>query len=348
MFDRSRKKSVCLGILTLLVLTLFLLAFLRHLDQDIFEILARTKLSFLLMLGAFGCLCDLMDAFVYRAAFREAGGSFSLWDGIALTNLRTFGKAAVLTGGPLPLQSFYLYKKGSMLGRSVGITTVLYLIQKVSILVYTAVLIGFHWRWVRTACSSTAGVLVFSCGICCLIILLLLLLCTSRRICHVTFHLLDRLPDRGKWPERKEKWHAQIEALYREAQSLLKTRKKFFRILLLNFCKLFLLYCIPYLVIRRMGASPYTLFQAQTLTSLMLLFSHAIPNIAGMGSVEFAFMLVFSETLEPYTAPAMVYYRCATYYFPFLVSILVVFLIEKISLRSQARTAEPPSTGSSR
>ena len=55
----------------------------------------------------------------------------------------------------------------------------------------------------------------------------------------------------------------------------------------------------------------------------------SIPNIAGMGSAELAFMLVFSQSLGPNTAVTMVYYRCATYYFPFILSIFMVFFIQK-------------------
>ena len=120
-----------------------------------------------------------------------------------------------------------------------------------------------------------------------------------------------------------------IRALYQEAADLLQEKGKFLRAMLLNFLKIFNFCSITYMIIRILGISCFTFLQIQTLSSLMLLFSYSLPNISGMGSPEFSFMLVFAEGLQADAAVVMMYFRLATYYFPFLISILAPLLIRQ-------------------
>lgn len=101
------------------------------------------------------------------------------------------------------------------------------------------------------------------------------------------------------------------------------------KIILLNFVKLVVLSCILYFTAEVLGMHPYPLLQALVLTALMLLISNVIPNIAEIGPVELSFVLVFSEILGVHTLIAMVYCRCATYYFPFLLSIPIVGIVQR-------------------
>ena len=48
-----------------------------------------------------------------------------------------------------------------------------------------------------------------------------------------------------------------------------------------------------------MQLSPLSFARVQLLTSLMLFVSNALPNVAGMGSIETAFLLLFSGFCLP-------------------------------------------------
>ena len=66
----------------------------------------------------------------------------------------------------------------------------------------------------------------------------------------------------------------------------------------------------------------------------MLLITSALPNVAGVGPVEFAFLLLFSQTADAGAASAaLVLYRVATDFFPFLLSVIVFLREEKKSLK---------------
>lgn len=344
MFDHKKKKSIWIGVVTVVLLTVILIVFLRHLDENIFQLLSETKPLMIFVLLICCCLYILCDSLIYHAAYRGRGRSFSFSDGVDLTSLQNFGKTAFIAGGGIPLQSFYLFKKGIMPGQSVGMTAFLYITQKTAVLLYAAVLLCFRWNWVAEVFPSAEGYLIFSSSFCAVIIAVLILLCTSRKICHFACWLIDRLPSTGKWPGRKEKLNRQICMLYEETHTLFRKRKKVVSIMLLNFLKLLTHFTIPFAVIRMLGMRSCTFLDVQTLAAVMLLLSNALPNVAGMGSVEFSFMLAFSEVFGAYTAAAMIYYRCATYYFPFVLSIFKVFLIQKrMVFAAHESGAEVPS-----
>lgn len=161
MFDQKKKKSLLLGMAVFLILTGVLIVFVRHLDGDVFEILAATRPNFLLLLGGFSVLCILLDALIYQTAFSDTVESLSFGSSMALAGLRIFCASLFVTGGALPIQSYYLYRKGTMPGKTVGLTAVLYSIQKTSVLLYATVLLLSHWKWAGCAADAT-GFLIFS------------------------------------------------------------------------------------------------------------------------------------------------------------------------------------------
>ena len=85
--------------------------------------------------------------------------------------------------------------------------------------------------------------------------------------------------------------------------------------------QLFLLFCLPWLCIRFLQLSPLSFARVQLLTSLMLFVSNALPNVAGMGSVETAFLLVYSSFLPDASSMSLLmFYRLASYYAVFAAS----------------------------
>ena len=71
-----------------------------------------------------------------------------------------------------------------------------------------------------------------------------------------------------------------------------------------------------------------------------LLLSGAIPNIAGIGPTETGFFLMFNPLMgNARTASSLLLFRIATYYFPFLVSV-IVFLLIQIRLLARGSSGE--------
>ena len=142
--------------------------------------------------------------------------------------------------------------------------------------------------------------------------------------------MIEKLPDSGKWPRRKVKWSENIGLMYSEARHLAQTKWRMWAMLGLNFAKLFVLYCVPYVGARAVGADVPEFVRMQLLASLMLLLSGVLPNVSGLGSVEIAFLFVFKGFLGEVNAPSvLVLYRIASYFFPFIIGVIVFMACRK-------------------
>ena len=112
--------------------------------------------------------------------------------------------------------------------------------------------------------------------------------------------------------------------MHEEARDLIKSPATILKALVLNAVKLFCFYVIPFLCAKAIGIDALPLMQMMTLASLTHVIASAIPNIAGMGPLEAAFILLFSYYMTPGEAKSMlVLFRLATYFVPFIVSSLV-------------------------
>ena len=158
----------------------------------------------------------------------------------------------------------------------------------------------------------------------------LVLVCAWEKMERLALKLIGLLPETGKWPKRKEAWRTNLESLYTESQHVLKDRACCGRVLALNAGKLLCLYTAAWLSIRLLGADGLSFWQAQLLASLMLLIASALPNIAGVGPAEFAFLMLFTRFM-PYAqaSAALLLYRTATYFFPFAVSIFLTLWVQR-------------------
>lgn len=142
--------------------------------------------------------------------------------------------------------------------------------------------------------------------------------------------LLGFLPKTEKWQQRRADWLEQLEVLGTESRRLLTDKPRCLKIFALQALKLFGLFCLPYLCIRFMGLSPLGFWQVQLLTSLMLFVSNALPNVAGMGSIETAFLLVFGSFLERgEVMSVLMLYRIASYYVVFAASAVGFFIAQR-------------------
>ena len=150
----------------------------------------------------------------------------------------------------------------------------------------------------------------------------LIALCALPVVQRLARWLLHFLPDTGRWAERRESWLEQLDTLSTESRHLLVDKPRCAAILGVHLVKLFLLFCLPWMGLRFMGLDTGLAFwQVQLLTSLTLFVSNALPNVAGMGSVETAFLLVYSSFLPDASSMSLLmFYRLASYYAVFAAS----------------------------
>ncbi|MCI8539548.1 MAG: flippase-like domain-containing protein [Oscillospiraceae bacterium] len=308
----------------LLVLLVIFLVFREH-AQEILQNLRGVPLWGAALLFGLALAYQGLEAAVCRRLIRTRIPDFSFPPAFTTTFLGVFGNVATCGAGSIPMQGCYLCQYGLLPGQGIGIMTAEYIFHKTSTLIYAAVMLLFQGSWLRGASPDLFRYLVMGFGICGAIITALVLLCTWERLKALALRAMDLLPDAGKWGPRKAAWRTNLEALHTEARYVLKSPGCCLRVLLLNGAKLFCLYLAAYLSFYFLNISSPAFWRVQLLTALMLVITGALPNVAGVGPTELAFLLIFSPYAgDAAASSALILYRTATYFFPFLFSCFVL------------------------
>ena len=332
--NRGRKKSYLISAVTLaLLFAAFLLVF-RDALPEILTNLRTVPFRGVLLLLVLGFAYEGMEAAVGFVLLRRKKKDVRFADALNTTFLGVFGNIATMGAGALPMQSFYLYRRGLDAGGALGIMASEYVLHKISVLLYATAALLLGGGWLRESASGLSRYILIGYGIGALIVLVLTLLYTWDKMLDLMLLLFKKLPDTPKWNERREKWGSSLVQLNTEARKVLLVPSVRVRGIAVSLLKLFVLYSIPYLALRLAGCTALSFAEVQLLSSLMLLITSALPNVAGVGPMEFAFLLLFAPWADTAIASsALVLYRVATYFFPFLLSVIVFLREEKKSLK---------------
>ena len=256
---------------------------------------------------------------------------FSLRHGIDNAWMGTFGNVVGLGAGSVPFQTWYLHRRGLDVVPGVGLMTLQYVFHKTAVLLYATVLLLAGRLWMAAHSDGVLRYLPGAYAVVAGVIVGLIALCALPVVQRLARWLLHFLPDTGRWAERRESWLEQLDTLATESRLLLADKGRCARILAVQTLKLFLMFTLPWFCIRFMGLScGLSFWQVQLLTSLMLFLSNALPNVAGMGSIETAFLLVFSSFMTSGEAMStLMLFRIASYYFVFAASAAGTFAAQK-------------------
>ena len=336
----SRKKTV-LSLLVLAALTGVLVLLFKDHWAEITAALAQLSLWQVLTVLAVGLSYPLLEGCVAWVIVRSRLPQFKLWQGLDVGWCGTFGNVVTLGAGAVPVQLYYLHRAGLPLGPGTGLMTLQYVFHKSTVLLYATVMLLLQHRWLAANTSGVMNYLPMAYLVVAAIIVVLVLVCVSPLVQNLARWLMQFLPKTKKWQQRRADWQQQLDVLSTESRRLLADRPRCLKIIALQALKLFGLFCLPYLCIRFMGLSPLGFWQVQLLTSLMLFVSNALPNVAGMGSIETAFLLVFGSFLERgEVMSVLMLYRIASYYAVFAASAVGFFIAQR-----HLAQMEPPKEG---
>jgi len=326
----SRKKAV-LSLLILLALTCVIVLIFRDHWAEITAALTQLNLWQVLVVLALGISYPLLEGCVSYVIVRGRLPGFTLRQGIDNAWCGTFGNVVTLGAGAVPVQTWYLHQAGLDIGPGVGLMTLQYVFHKTTVLLYATVMLLLQHRWLTANTSGVMHYLPAAYCVVALVIVTLVLLCVSPLVQRLGRWALGFLPKTEPWQTRREKWLEQLDTLGTESRLLLADKGRCARILAVQTLKLFLMFTLPWFCIRFMGLScGLSFWQVQLLTSLMLFLSNALPNVAGMGSIETAFLLVFSSFMTSGEAMStLMLFRIASYYFVFAASAAGTFAAQK-------------------
>ena len=305
-----RKTLLSLGVLALL--TGIVVFIFREHWAEISEALSRLTLGQGLLALAVGLSYPLLEGVSSWLIVRSRLPHFPLRQGIDNAWM----------GTAVPFQPWYLHRRGLDVGPGVGLMTLQYVFHKTAVLLYATVLLLAGRPWMAAHSDGVLRYLPGAYAVVAGVIVGLIALCALPVVQRLARWLLHFLPDTGRWAERRESWLEQLDTLSTESRHLLADKPRCAAILGVHLVKLFLLFCLPWMGLQFMGLDTGLAFwQVQLLTSLTLFVSNALPNVAGMGSVETAFLLVYSSFLPDASSMSLLmFYRLASYYAVFAAS----------------------------
>ena len=298
---------------------------------EISAALAQLRFWQVLLVLAVGLTYPVLEGLVSWVIIRSRMPGFTVRQALESSFMGTFGNVICLGAGAMPMQSYYLYRSGLPLGPGVGLMTLQYVFHKTTVLLYATVMLLLQHRWLSANTSGVMNYLPMAYAVVAVIIVALVLVCVSPLIQRLARWALGYLPRTDSWQTRREKWLEQLDTLGTESRHLLADKGRCIQIFALHTLKLFLMYTLPYLCIRFMGLPcGLSFWQVQLLASLMLFLSNALPNVAGMGSIETAFLLVFGSFLTRGEAMStLMLFRIASYYFVFGFSAVASLFAQK-------------------
>ena len=327
---QSSRKKMILSLLVLLALTGIIVLIFKDHWTEITAALARLSAWQVVLVLALGLTYPILEGCVSYVIVRGRLPRFTLQQGLDNAWSGTFGNVVTLGAGAVPFQTWYLYRCGLPAGKGVGLMTLQYVFHKTTVLLYATGMLLFQHAWLSANTTGVLKYLPMAYAVVALVIVALVLVCVSPLVQQLAHWLLQFLPKDEKWQKRRADWQEQLDVLGEESRLLLADKTRCVQIFALQALKLFLLFCIPYLCIRFMDLSPLTFAQVQLLTSLMLFLSNALPNVAGMGSIETAFLLLYSSFLPSgEVMSVLMLYRIASYYVVFAVSAAGFFIAQR-------------------
>lgn len=329
----GRKKYI----VNLAVLALILVVLAKVLGQDAQEISAALRgisAGQLLLLLGMGLAYQLLDGAACYVLIHAQCPQVTYRQALCVMFLGTFGNVATFGAGTVALQSYYLHRCGVRPGSGMGFVMIEYMLHKLSVVLFAAAACLAAGDWFWPAAASLRGYILLGFAVELAISLGLLLLCSWGRLRDLVLRLVRRLPSGGRWDGWKTAISQNVEALYTDSGQLLRSHRCCGRAVLVDLAKLAVLYAIPPLCLRIIGETALSLGRGAVLSALALLLTGALPNVAGMGSLELAFMVVFSAFVPRGKASAaLVLYRAATYFFPLLISVAVFLRVQKAASR---------------
>ena len=290
------------------------------------DVLRLLPLPFLLGLLALGMVYYLLEGFAYCLAFLHRN-KISLKQGFTLSMLGMFANVTTAGVGAVPLQTFYLYKQGIDAGNAAGTFLFSYVLHKFSVILLAAGFSLFAVFAGRPDLSTYYPYMIYGFGTGILICVLMCAAALNKRLNAFAHKLICKMPDR--YGKQRDSLLKNLDLLQEEVSYDLKDLKTDIQILLVDVLKFLTLCLLPALICRKLGYS-VSFPDAMLYMALILALSGSLPNVSGMGPIEFAFLLFYGPVIgNENVAGLLLVYRLANYFFPFLISLIIVMFVRK-------------------
>lgn len=330
-------KSKFINIIIIVVLTLFVLYFsLKDYYSEIITSLFNADIRWLLV----SYLFVLSYTFFKTVITNDIINKFTKYSFLKTFSLQImtffFNAVTPFSTGGQPFQIYVLNKNNVSLPQGTNIIIQESIVHQIAI-----ILVGFLaiiLNLILGICKIEGVVLWFLIiGFLANVLILFLLFIVSyskkinKSLIKIVINLLTFLRLIKKKNELINKLNKKIEDFTNNSKILLKDKKRFVKLIIINCIALFCLYIVPLTILFSLG--DYSSFDGMTaiiLVAFISIISSYIPLPGGMGGQEYLFVLLFDLYIDkPILSTLMLLWRFTTYYLPMIIGAVLFNIRQK-------------------
>lgn len=319
---RKNGKKAVRNIVFLAAILLIAYYVLRDSWGNIWAELRRT--SGKIIAGAFLCsiLYNCFDGIAVTRLLRCCDDRFSWYQGILCSFYYSFFRVVTFGSGTAAAGMFYVNRLGIPVSRSLGIFTINYIIQRITVCLYFVVSFLIHFSFMSGLYQDYTIYMLLGVLIAVIVAAVLILICVCEPLHRFGFSLAKKYIRKDNLLVKIGEIEEKAVTLRNEAWILLHDKKLLAEVVFLNLCKLTAWYLIPVLLFEKLNFSQHGLLVA--VTAMVTALAGVIPTPGGIGAVEFVFVLMFTPLVGKVEATSgTLIYRFATYILPFLIGAVV-------------------------
>lgn len=330
-------KKKFINIILIIVFTLIVLYFsLKDNYKEIIELLLNSDIRWLFI----GYLFVLSYTFLKSVVTNDIINKFKKFDMKKIFDLQLmtffFNAITPFSTGGQPFQVYTLKKNKLSLSDGTNVIVQESIIHQIALIVvgFLAIIINEIFDIYKFE-GIILTFLILGFGLNILVIFLLFLVSHSNKIDKLITKYIVKLLTFLRIIKNKEilnKLHNTIDNFNYNSKILLKDKKRFIKLILINCLALLCLYVVPLTIL--FSFNNYVSFDgmiAIVLVSFISIISSYVPLPGGIGGQEYLFILMFGIYVnQPLLSSLMIMWRFITYYLPMIVGAVIFNIKNKV------------------
>lgn len=333
---KKKKIKFIINILVILVVLGIVLYFsLKDYYQEIMDAILHMNffwifLAVLALLGYRFCA-----SYGHYLVIRENHEKVSIWRCLQINFIILFFHGVTpFAGGGQPMEVYFLHNEGIPVTKAANITLQNFIVYQIALVItgIFALFYNMHFQlFPNDHLIKKLVVLGFLINLAVLVITFLLSFGKkfNRLVCEKGIHLLSKFHLIREEEKVQKQFSEYLANFHANALQLQKSKLAVLKMVGANLLGLFILYSMPYAVIRGMGLD-FHLFPVVVATAYVMIIGSFVPIPGGTGGIEYGFIFFFGYFISGSILHAvMLVWRFISYYLGIIVGAIVLSLYRK-------------------
>lgn len=285
---------------------------------------------------AMGLLYQIMDGLNFTTMVKVNKPDYKRWEGIECAFYTSFFRVTSFGSAPYLGTSYNLFKRGIPLSEGVAISAVNYSIHK-GVIALICFAFGLYSRNTLFALGEHYFIyFLLSLFLVIPIAIVLIGFCTSTHFHQLILNILHSLDKKKKHADQIDRVRDQLTHMKIVTGQQMKNKKRLPIMIVRHIVKQIAIYSIPYFVLY--GQIDCDIVTIIALTAVIVSIAGVIPSPGGIGSTEFAFVLLMSGlAANEKILSAALLYRFFTFYFPGLIGGIMILFMRMIHYENKIK-----------